>query len=605
MQEKQINTRGYEGYETLTSALKMGVRMHLTLFSALIILQIVLFIFLLVASGTPHRKTSLKWGFAKAVQGSPLKLKMVSVRDQNSEIVNISAKDLANAPWAATIAKKEFKKIVVLFVVSCITYLIYPLIIRFIRRRSKSQSGKKYIRGAKLITVEQLKEEFKKNNEQTNLPLGEIQMPSNLENRHTLIIGKPGTGKTQCMRPMLKKWYELGRKGIVYDNKGEYFSEFFDPEKDMLFNPLDQRSLGWNLFNELISYPDVDGLAASLIPPTISNTDPFWNPAARGVFSGILHYLYQNNLRNNHELWKLLTADANEIAHNLKNTKGGEAGYRYITQNAENSKQAEGVLAVMMQYTKCFEYMAGNDGDFQISDWLYNGKGMIYITNYEDIEETLKPVLSLFVDLVGRKILSMPDDLKRRIMFNLDEFGSLQRLSTIVKLLTRGRSKGACIFLGIQDDGQTEKIYTPQIRKSIDNACGNRITFALTGETAEKEARYNIGETEYSETQRSMSMGPHDMRDGVSLSEQKKKELMLLPSEISGLPDLTGLVRLKNYDFVLSKWQWEQAQQNHEPFILRSDLLMENILSSQNKVTETINELTKNAYELNMESVGL
>ncbi len=49
-------------------------------------------------------------------------------------------------------------------------------------------------------------------------------------------------------------------KGIVYDNKGEYFAEFFDPEKDMLFNPLDQRSLGWNLFNELCSYPDLTGL---------------------------------------------------------------------------------------------------------------------------------------------------------------------------------------------------------------------------------------------------------------------------------------------------------------------------------------------------------
>lgn len=149
--------------------------------------------------------------------------------------------------------------------------------------------------------------------------------------------------------------------------------------------------------------------------------------------------------------------------------------------------------------------MAGNEGRFQINDWLYNGNGMIYITNYEDIEEILKPILSLFVDLVGRKILSMPDDLNRRIFIGLDEFGSLQRLSTIVKLLTRRRSKGACVFLGIQDDGQTEKIYTPQIRKSIDNTCGSRITFALSGETAEKEARFNIGETELVEVQRSMS----------------------------------------------------------------------------------------------------
>jgi type IV secretory pathway TraG/TraD family ATPase VirD4 len=290
-----------------------------------------------------------------------------------------------------------------------------------------------------------------------------------------------------------------------------------------------------------------------------------------------LHFLYQNNLRNNQELWNLLSADAQEIAAKLKVTRGGEAGHRFITQNAHSSRQAEGVLATLMQYTKCFEYMQDNDGTFCINDWLKEGRGFIYITNYEDIEETLRPILSLFIDLLGRKILSLPDDINRRIFINLDEFGSLQRLSTIVNLLTQGRSKGACVQLGIQDDGQTEKIYTPQTRKSIDNACGNRVTFALTGETAEREARYHVGETEFMETERSISMGPHDMRDGISISDRKKRDLLMLPSEIANLHDLKALIKLKNYDFVLSEWQWEAAKQIHEPFLLRNDLTLESI----------------------------
>jgi hypothetical protein len=152
--------------------------------------------------------------------------------------------------------------------------------------------------------------------------------------------------------------------------------------------------------------------------------------------------------------------------------------------------------------------------------------------------------------------------------------------STPLNLLTRGRSKGACVNLGIQDDGQTEKIYTPHTRKSIDNACGNRVTFALTGETAEREARYNVGESEFMETERSMSMGPHDMRDGISINERKKKDLLMLPSEIANLPDLKALVRLKNHDFVISEWQWEAAKQIHEPFLLRDDLTLESIVAN-------------------------
>jgi type IV secretory pathway TraG/TraD family ATPase VirD4 len=596
--KKQYNA--FEGFETFNSHFKMVFKMHLCILVAILMGQL---FFLIAMVDFKSQETGLMIAWCKAIilSSMPMDLKMdVPV---GGKILTGYAKDIAKIDALKKVAANERMKHLSLFLKSFGLYLCYPIITHFFRRRAKKQSQKIYFRGAKLISPKQLEAEFRRRKERVDLPLGSIKMPVLLENRHTIIIGKPGSGKTQCTRAIVKRWYELGRKGIIYDNKGEYFAEFFNPETDLLFNPLDERSLGWNLFNELESYPDVDAVAASLIPPPIAATDPFWNDAARGVFSGILQYLYQNDMRNNAMLWNMLTTDANVIAQKLKITRGGEAGYRYITQNAENSRQAESVLAVMMQFTKCFEYMAANEGRFQINDWLYNGSGMIYITNYEDIEETLRPILSLFVDLAGRKILSMPDDLNRRIFIGLDEFGSLQRLSTIVKLLTRGRSKGACVFIGIQDDGQTEKIYTPQIRKSIDNACGSRITFALTGETAEKEARYNIGETEIMEMQRSMSMGPHDMRDGISLGENKKKELMMLPSEISNLPDLRALVRLKNYDFVISDWSWEPAKQIHEPFVLRKDLLLENIMQSQTLIKQKIRNRVDD-LELRIEPVS-
>ena len=56
--------------------------------------------------------------------------------------------------------------------------------------------------------------------------------------------------------------------------------------------------------------------------------------------------------------------------------------------------------------------------------------------------------------------------------------------------------------------------------------------------------------------------------------------ILMLPSEIANLPDLKALVRLKNYDFVLSKWQWEAAKQIHDPFLLRDDLTLESIVAN-------------------------
>jgi type IV secretory pathway TraG/TraD family ATPase VirD4 len=595
-----VQNNSYEGFETFTNAFKMVFKMHLCILIAIFTLQ-AFTVLALIDFRSPEARLVISWHKANILAKLPLKLKTNVIID--NETHTGYAKDIAHHQELKLYVQDKQRRYCNIFLLSCLIYILYPIIIIYFRHRSKDQAIKKYIRGAKLTSPQKLTKQFKKRKEVTDLPLGLIKMPKKLENRQSVLIGKPGSGKTQALRPILRRLIERGEKGICYDNKGDYISEFYNPETDLLFNPLDARSLGWNLFNELVSYPDIDAVAASLVPPSKANTDPFWNDAARGVFSGILHYLYQKNRMNNAELWKMLTADASEIAIRLNKTKGGEAGYRYITQNAENSRQAESVLAVLMQYSKCFEYMVANDGDFTINHWLEKGRGFIYITNYDVIEETLRPVLSLFVDLVCRKLLSMPDSDTRRIYLMLDEFGSLQRLPTLINLLTKGRSKGACTFLGIQDDGQTEKIYTPPLRKSIDNACGNRLTFSLSGETAGLESRFNIGECEFLETNRSMSMGPHSMRDGISLQKNKKRGPLFLPSDIANLKDLTAIVRLKNYDFVLSEWVWEQPQQIHEPFILRKDLLLKNIVKELSTLKKEVENAVNQMPMFNMEPI--
>jgi type IV secretory pathway TraG/TraD family ATPase VirD4 len=553
MQAYKEKYSSYEGHETWTNALRMQIKMHLRIAFMLLLAFTILAAVYIHATAEQH-------GIAITAHNL---LYVLSYGQKNHYL-------------------RLFVAVI----------LFYPVAWWFFRGRARNQSNRRYIRGARLMTTDQFYKQVREHNQKTCLPFGTISMPVDLENRTTMIMGKPGVGKSQCFRKILKQILKGKGQGIVYDHKGEYLTEFFDPNRDLIFNPLDSRSLGWNVFNDLQTYMDVDAQAASLIPPSISTTnDPFWNDAARGVYSGCLHYLYQNDYKNNAQLWRMLIAEPRELAGNLARTRGGEAGYRYITQNVENSRQAESVLAVMMQYTKCFEYMANTDGDFSINDWLKNGSGMIYITNYEDVEETLRPILSLFIDLVGRKLLSMADDLDRRIYLLLDEFGSLQRMSSIIKMVTKGRSKGAATFIGIQDDGQMEKTYGRQLLRTLDNAPGNRITFALSGETAEREVKYNIGETEFMEIERSQSMGPNDMRDGVSIREHKKRELLFLPSDIANLPDLTGIVKLRGYDFVMSHWTYEQPKKNHSTFALREDLILENIVAQQQRLREQVEQI--------------
>ncbi len=68
-------------------------------------------------------------------------------------------------------------------------------------------------------------------------------------------------------------------------------------------------------------------------------------------------------------------------------------------------------------------------------------------------------MLSLFIDFMGRKLLSLDDDENRSIYFILDEFGTLQKMPTIVDILTQARSKGGRVFLGTQDFSKIDEIY--------------------------------------------------------------------------------------------------------------------------------------------------
>ena len=462
------------------------------------------------------------------------------------------------------------------YYISLPAIILYPLVIFYFKRRTRKQKYK-YIRGTRLITVEEYIEQTKEQmeNQMFNFSFGQVEMEECNETRHTIIIGRPGTGKTVCISQVLNNVKENMQKAVVYDFKGDYISKFYDPVTDLIFNPLDGRSVGWNIFNEIKTPMDIEAIASSLIPPSITTNDPFFINGARDLLTGILHYLYEQDLRTNQDIWGLITSSITHIEQCLSDVEGAERGHAYI-QDA-SSKQALGVHSTLMQYASCFEYMADTDGDFSISAWLNNNdSGMIFVSNYSEIEDTLRPILSLFVDLLGRKLLSMSESNSRRVMFLLDEFGTLQRLSTIIKLLTLSRSKGGSVFLGIQDIGQIDKLYSKEHRQSILNACGNSVIFSVADHESANICSKRIGETEYYETEFSMSVGIKDFRDGTNYAQRKRKEFLFLPADIQTLPELSAIVRFANQHPLISRFEFREFDDFVEPFVVRDGLLLEN-----------------------------
>jgi len=241
--------------------------------------------------------------------------------------------------------------------------LLILSLLECLRQGQKNQSRTKHLNGAGLISADEFARQIGKG----DLPFGSFRLPWKEETKHCLTIGRPGTGKTVFLSQVVERLAERNAKGVIYDFKGDYVSRFYDPQRDIIFNPLDKRCKGWNLFDDIKTKLDINTIASSLIP-SVYTGDTFWNDAARGVFSGILHYLWQHDLKTNAGIWKGVTASGESIHKWLHATPEGQTGFRYIED--ASGKQALSVFATMMQYTSAFEYMSQGESGFSITDWL-------------------------------------------------------------------------------------------------------------------------------------------------------------------------------------------------------------------------------------------
>lgn len=442
-----------------------------------------------------------------------------------------------------------FKKGVVIFILSSIVWLLYPVLLNFYKSRATRIMQDQHMRGSKLISDDELRNQIQKEEKEFRFAIGKVPVPTSIEPRHFFIVGRPGTGKTTLLNGVLKKIREMDGKAIIHDFKGDYVSYFFNPKSDILFNPLDVRTAHWSLFDEIEMIPDIDSLANSLIPISFKE-DKFWTDAARDVFSSILHYLTISNKKTNADLWDCVTLTEAEMVQlvQIATAQGIEAAKKaqgYLQGYDKGSKVASDVLSTMRQYTNCFYYTRHIQNNFSIKKWLESEQGgFVFITNYQNIRDTLRPVLSLFLDTTMKHLLSLSESYERRVFFILDEFASLQQLSSIIRTLEQGRSKGASVWIATQDIAQMQKLYGHETTHTIANNCNTITAFAVNDPQSQEYLSKLFGETEILETDETLSMGSVDIRDGINITRRRKVEKLILASQFGSLKDFECYTKL-------------------------------------------------------------
>ena len=75
-------------------------------------------------------------------------------------------------------------------------------------------------------------------------------MPTDLETQNLIIVGAPGTGKSQAINCLVASALRRDDRMVVVDPNGSLMSRFYLPG-DAVINPYDARCVGWSLFNEV------------------------------------------------------------------------------------------------------------------------------------------------------------------------------------------------------------------------------------------------------------------------------------------------------------------------------------------------------------------
>lgn len=395
-----------------------------------------------------------------------------------------------------------------------------------------SLKSRHHIRGADIVGTEKLKRHTLKKRE-SQITIADVPIPSSLETLHFLIGGRTGTGKTVAIKEMLTRIIPRGDRVIVTDPNGDFVSHFFK-QGDVILNPFDVRGEGWSIFNEMSSVYDHMRYARSIIPPPISSHDREWHEYAQLLCAETTKKLFLNRKYDTKELTDWLTTKPQE---ELKEFLADTAAAGQFISGAD--KAAASVRFIIAKHIAPHQYL--KPGNFSLREWLKNDNaGNLFITWREDMADALRPLISTWLDILCTSILSLPPNDNRRIWIIIDELASLERLNSLEAALTKGRKHGLRIVTGLQSTAQLDHLYGREKAIVLRSCFSNLLILGGTSsdaQTAEDFSR-GLGEQDLERIQTSTTQ----TRQGRQKTEVKQriKERIVLPSEITNLPPLSG-----------------------------------------------------------------
>jgi hypothetical protein len=373
-----------------------------------------------------------------------------------------------------------------------------------------------------------------------------LRVPRGEEAESALLLGDPGTGKSQILHQVLAQL--LSRRPaeavVCYDPACEFLRAHYDAARgDVVFNPLDARAPYWSPAAEIERDADCEFVAESFFPGRHGgerHPSDFFTDAARIVFARML----ERRLAP-HEMVGVMRDGAllDELMEGTEHT-------HLIDPQAKG--QRAGVLATLGLVLKALKYLprrAECAGEVSLTRWARERRGVLFVTGTPDTREALRPLHSPAVNILLKRLRSADESWARQnpCAVLVDEAHTLGRLPALPETLVEGRKYAVKLWLGAQNKTQWDDLYgrlaptllaAPHLKILL--RCGEpetaRWASDMVGE--EERERPRVGATA------TVQSGG---RDSVNYSTHTERRALVSKEEIMSLPNLRGF------------WKYEDA----------------------------------------------
>ena len=389
--------------------------------------------------------------------------------------------------------------------------------------------------------------------------------PFRRENQHFLIVGSPGAGKTQIIYPMIDQVYKRGDKAIIWDIKGTFIQAYAGQPGVDLLAAWDKRSVNWSPGADIRSDLDCQQVAGIIFPPNPRDSQPFFLNSARQILETIFMYLdSQNKVWGWGDVWTIISQDRKDIAKLLSSFEDGKALANVLGADTKSAEDVYSTLVGHAQQTIRWYAKAWPKGNVSLRKWVHSDSKLLIIGGIPERTDIAQATANMAVEIITNEVLSLPDNLDRRIWLFLDELATLGKLTSLLNAFSLGRSKGLCVVAGIQDVGKLEHHYGVTLAKSITNTFSTMMILRCTDNDTAQWASKALGEQDVVITQKSSSSGSSDGKSSSSTSESEvhKTRPVFMASEISNFPNLTGVLKVSNWPLIVVRWLYKAIPQD-------------------------------------------